>query len=547
VVSALGAAVRNENVRRVELAWGAWIATEWAYFVALGVFAYQQGGASAVGVAGLVRLLPAAAVTPFAASLGDRFRRERFLLALMLLGSAALAGSAAAAYADSEPLVFALAAVVGLTSTLVRPALQALLPSLARTPAELIASNGATSTIESLGTLIGPFVAGLLVSFASVGLVFGAGAGAVLAAAGLLARVRVEGHIEFDAAGEDGNARRMVEDGFRVIARTPNARLLIGLISAQAFVRGCLNVLIVVAAFRLLHGSASYVGYLTAAIGAGGLVGAFGAMGLDGRRLAVPFGLALVFWGLPIALIAPRPYFGAAMFLLAIVGAANSVEDVAVFTLLQRIVPDELLTRVLGAVWGLAMGAVAVGSIIAPAVIALIGLRPAFVAVGSILPLLTLLTYRRLVDIDRTVAPPPPELELVDHVPMFAPLSLAGKERVAASLVEVSVAAGERVIRAGDAGDRFYIVADGELEIAVDGLRSTAHRADYFGEIALLRDVPRTASVKASTDSRLYALQRDDFLAAVTGHAAAHAAGQAVAEDRLGQSNLHRSRSVTGS
>jgi len=114
VVSALGAAVRNENVRRVELAWGASIAAEWAYFVALGVFAYQQGGASAVGIAGLVRLLPAAVVAPFAASLGDRFRRERFLLALMLLGSAALAGSAAAAYADSELLVFALAAVVGL-------------------------------------------------------------------------------------------------------------------------------------------------------------------------------------------------------------------------------------------------------------------------------------------------------------------------------------------------------------------------------------------------------------------------------------------------
>src|SRR5207248_2501340 len=163
----------------------------------------------------------------------------------------------------------------------------------------------------------------------------------------------------------------------------------------------------------LLHGSASDVGYLTAAIGVGGLVGAFGAMALDGRRLAVPFGLALVFWGVPIALIAPRPDFAAAMVLLAIVGAANSVEDVAVFTL----------------------------------------------------------------------------------------LSLAGKERVAASLVQVSVAAGELVIRAGDAGDRFYIVAHGELEIDADGVRSTAHRPDYFGEIALLRDVPRTASVKASTDS----------------------------------------------
>ena len=130
---------------------------------------------------------------------------------------------------------------------------------------------------------------------------------------------------------------------------------MIRLISAQTFVRGCLNVLLVIAAFRLVHGNAADVGYLTTAIGAGGLVGAFGAMTLDGRRLAVPFGLALVFWGVPIMLIAPKPYFGAAVVLLAIVGAANSVEDVAVFTLLQRIVPDELLTRVLGVVWGLAM------------------------------------------------------------------------------------------------------------------------------------------------------------------------------------------------
>ena len=530
IVSALGAAVRNKNVRRVELAWGGSIAAEWAHFVALGVFAYNAGGATGVGIAGLVRLLPAAAVAPFAASLGDRFRRERFLLALALVASGALGGSAAAAYAGSRVLVFAFAAVVGLCTTLIRPALQALLPSLARTPEELIASNGATSTIESLGTLVGPVVAGVLVSFADVGLVFAVGAGTLLVAAALLARVEVEGRIELPS---ERGAREMVAGGFRAIVSTPNARLVIGLIAAQAFVRGCLNVLIVVAVFRVLHGSDSQVGYLTAAIGVGGLLGAFGAMGLGGRRLAVPFGLALVFWGLPIALIAPRPYLSLALVLLAIVGAANSVEDVAVFTLLQRLVPDEFLTRVLGVTWGLAMGAVAIGSIFAPAVVSLIGPRPAFVVVGCILPLLTLVTYRRLNEIDRTAATPPPELELVERVPMFAPLSLAGKERVAASLVPLSVAAGERVIRAGEAGDRFYIVSEGELDIDADGRHSTAHRADYFGEIALLRDVPRTASVTASVDSQLYALTRDDFLAAVTGHAAAHAAGERVAEQRL--------------
>jgi len=335
VVSALGAAVRNDNVRRVELAWGAAIAAEWAHFVALGVFAYEEGGTAAVGIAGLVRLLPAAAVAPFAASLGDRFRRERFLLALTLVGSGALAASAAAAFAGEPVLVFGFAALVGVSSTLIRPALQALLPSLARTPEELIASNAATSTVESVGTLAGPLFAGVLASLADVGVVFVGGAGVLLAAAALLARVKVEGRVNLTAAAEHQTARRTIWAGFQAIARAARPRLLVGLAAAQAFVRGCLNVLIVVTVFRVLHGGAAEVGYLTAAMGIGGLVGAFGAMTLEGRRLAVAFGLALVFWGVPIALIAPRPYLAAAMVLLAVVGAANSVEDVALFTLLS--------------------------------------------------------------------------------------------------------------------------------------------------------------------------------------------------------------------
>jgi MFS family permease len=535
LVRALQAAIRNKNVRRVELAWGAAIAAEWAHFVALGVFAYQQGGTAAVGVAGLVRLLPAALVAPFAASLGDRFRRERFLLTLTLMGAIALAASAAAALANDRALVFALASVVGLTSTLTRPALQALLPSLARTPEELIASNGATSTVESVGTLIGPALAGALVSVADVASVFIFGAILLSAGAVLLARVNVESRVRLTADVDGESLRRMMTDGFRAVVRAPRARLVVGLIVAQTFVRGCLNVLIVVAAFQVFDGGAAQVGYLTAAVGAGGLIGALGAMTLGGRRLAVPFGLSLVFWGVPIALMAPRPYFAAAIVLLAIVGAANSVEDVAVFTLLQRLVPNEMLTRVLGLVWGLAMGGVAIGSLAAPVVVSAIGPRPAFLLVGSILPLLALLTYPKLVEIDRTIAPTP-ELELIGQVPMFAPLSIATKEQVAGRLLPVSVPAGEVVIRAGDLGDHFYIVSDGELDIHAGGRHTTAHAADYFGEIALLHDVPRTATVKATVDSKLYALRRTDFLSAVTGHSAARAAGEAIAETRLTRS-----------
>jgi hypothetical protein len=271
---------------------------------------------------------------------------------------------------------------------------------------------------------------------------------------------------------------------------------------------------------------------MTAALGVGGLIGAIGAVALGGRRLAVPFGIALVFWGLPIALMGPLPDLAFALLMLAVVGAANSVEDVAAFTLLQRLIPDRILTRVFGVVWSLAMGGVAIGSIAAPALVEAVGPRQAFVAVGAILPLLTLATYRKLADIDRDAAPVP-ELEFVQRVPMFQPLSVAAKERVAANLMSQSVEAGEVVIRAGERGDRFYIIGDGAFEITAEGLRTTADQGDYFGEIALLRDVPRTATVTALADSRVYVLQRDDFLAAVTGHAAARAAAHRVAEERL--------------
>jgi MFS family permease len=530
-LAALGAALRNENIRRVEVAWGAAIAAEWAHFVALGIFAYEHGGAASVGLAGLVRLLPAGILAPFAASFGDRFRRERFLLCLALVGAGALAGSTVAASANNKPLVFVLAAVVGIASTLFRPALQALLPLLARTPQELIASNGATSTVESIGALVGPLLTGVLVTVADVALVFAVGAGAFVAAAVLLAGVEVEGRFELEDVSVAGT-RELLTAGWRAITGAPRTRLVVVLTCAQTFVRGCLNVLIVVAAYRILDAGAAAVGYMTAAIGIGGLIGAVGAIRLEASKLAAWFGIALVFWGAPIVLMAPRPYLGVVLVLLAIVGAANSVEDVAVFTLLQRIVPDEILTRVLGAVWGLAMGCVALGSIAAPALVELVGPRAAFVVIGSILPLLTLLVYRRLVEID-SVLEPPRELELIEGVPMFAPLSVAAKERIAGRLVPLTVSQDDVVLRAGEAGDRFYIVADGELDIDADGRHVTAHRADYFGEIALLREVPRTATVTALVDSNLYALQRNDFLAAVTGHSAARAAGETVTAARL--------------
>src|SRR5439155_1606771 len=220
-----------------------------------------------------------------ASSLGDRFHRERFMLAISLAGTVALAATAVAYFAGkSEPAIFALAAVVGVTSTLFRPALQAILPSLATTPEELIASNGATSTIESIGTLAGPLLAGALVTLANPGLVFAVAAAALLASALLLALVHVEGRIE-PAHTDFG-----VLEGARAVLHSPKPRLIVGLLAAQGFVRGCLNVLVVVLVFKELHTNGGAVGYLTAALGVGGPAGAppvVSALGAQGALIAV--------------------------------------------------------------------------------------------------------------------------------------------------------------------------------------------------------------------------------------------------------------------
>src|SRR5437763_2425898 len=526
-LAAAALASRNENVRRVELAWAAAITAEWAYFVALGVFAYHAGGASAVGLAGLIRLLPAGLVAPSAASLGDRIPRERLLVGAALLGSVAYAGSAVAAFAGSEAGVYACAAFVGISSTLIRPTLQARLPSLTPSPEEQVAANAATSTVESLGTLVGPLVAGVLVEQARVGVTFAVAAAALAVGVVLLLRVHTQGPAAGRAASRGGPV-----SAWRTVVQHPGAPVVVMLMVAQAFVRGCLNVLIVVAAFRLLDGGGGTVGVLTAAIGAGGVIGAIVSSTYHGDRLARVFALSLVGWGLPIALVAPSPQLLAALLLLGIVGAANSVEDVSGFTLLQRAIRDDALSGVLGLIWGAAMGALALGSIATPLLVRELGARSAFVLVGFMLPVLTIAGFRRMRALDDLAAPTRQQL-LVDVVPMFAPLSLAARARLATKLLPIDVPAGETIVRAGEVGDRFYLVDSGTVRIGLQEGEKESGAGDYFGEIALLRDVPRTATVTAAAATRLYALERADFLAAVTGHTLAEAAAQGVVGERL--------------
>ena len=327
-------------------------------------------------------------------------------------------------------------------------------------------------------------------------------------------------------------------EGFRAIGRDKRLQLVIGLFSAQTLVNGAMSVLLAVSALQLLHIGAGGVGYLNSAVGVGGLLGAvFSLMLVGRRRLAGMFGLAVAGTGGPMIFIAPHPSTAIAFAAFALIGVSNIIEDVAGFTLLQRTIPPEVLARVFGVVNSLFFATVAAGAILAPGLVHLIGVRWSLVAVGGVLPVLSIATRIPLVRLDDAAADPRPELELLRRIPIFSPLSPPVLEGLAARLNLVRVSAGEEIVRQGDPGDRFYVIASGEVEVSVDDRpQATQGPGEHFGEIALLRDVPRTATVTARTDAELYALERDDFLAAVTGHSASAEAAEAVVGARLGVS-----------
>ena len=323
--------------------------------------------------------------------------------------------------------------------------------------------------------------------------------------------------------------------GYGTVARDARLRLVIGLYGAQTLVAGALNVLIVVAALELLDLGKAGIGYLNSAVGVGGLLGGFAALTLIGRsRLASDFGAGLIVLGLPIALIGVFPETAAALLLLGIVGVGTTIVDVAGVTLLQREVSDDVLTRVMGVVQSVFVGTLGIGAVLAPLLISVLGVRGSLIATGLLLPALAVLAWRPLRGIDATVAAPPRSLELLRRIPIFAPLPSPTVEQLAAHVVPLNVKAGEVVIRQGETGDRFYVVARGRLEVEVDGKPGEVlAEGDSFGEIALLRDVPRTATVRAQSDAELLALDRDEFLGAVTGSAESAEAAHAVAAARL--------------
>ena len=544
----------NKNLRRMQLAFAGSLVGNWAYATAVAVWAYGVGGAKAVGIFTAVRLALMAVTSPLAATLADRYSRKLVMMAADIYCAVLVTAAAICLYLGSPPWpVFVLATLTSLGGSPFRAAQASLTPALANTPEELTASNGTASTLESLAIFVGPAIAATMLSFASVPTVFLFNALSFLWSVLMVSGIKVaraernDQPIYPDDAGDTGDTAEEAEDpvkesfltetsaGFRTIWRDKDLLISVVQGSAQTVVAGASAVFPLVMAVEILEVGPKGVGWLDSMSGIAAVVGGIWAISRASKhKLAQDMTLGVVLWSIPLLLVTIWPSPWAAFAAMAVLGFANPLVDVNLFTIVQRLTPDEVLGRVFGALEACLIATMAIGAAITPLLLHWFGLRTTLAILGLGISAVALTGLPRMRRLDHRLVPPE-GLSLLNAVPMFGPLNAVVLESLARSLVRVDVPAGQVIIRVGDESDRFYVIESGEVEVTAADGRVLRHEGpgDHFGEIGLLHDVPRTATITALQETVLLALSREEFLDAVTGQGEARRLAEDVISRRL--------------
>ena len=528
-------AAPSKSIWRAQLSFGAMWASESAFVVGLAVLAFRDGGVGAVGIVTGVRMAAAALLAPFLATVADRVRRERVLCGVGLVRAATLGAAAVVAAAGGPTtLTYSLAVVATVALSLYRPTHSALLPALCSSPQQLTRANAVRGMLDSSATLCGPAAAAVLLAVSGPAAVFAACAGASLL--GGLAVARLSYDAPPRSAASERAGHEMLQ-GFATIAAHRGLALITALGVVQTFVRGCLTVFVVVVAIDLLGSGDPGVGVLTAAIGAGGILGSFVAFALVGRgRLAAWFGLGVALFGAPLVVIGAAPQQAATILLLAVVGIGNALIDVGGFTLLARLADERVLARMFAGFEAILTLGVAAGGLVTPLVVEQLGTRAALVTIGLLAPLAVGGSWRALRHLDAEVRVRDEDIETMRAIRMLGALPVATIEQLAGQLEHAEFDPRQTVFHQGDPGEYFYVLRAGRAEVVLDGhVVKTLGAGECFGEIALLRDQPRSATVRASADAplRVSRLRRSTYLTAVTGYPVAAAAGEDLVASRL--------------
>lgn len=495
------------------------VVTEWASAVAVLVYAFDRGGARATGLASLAVLAPQLLGAPVAAALASRWSPQQLRvagLAVQALGFA-LAAGAAAAEAPVPVVVAAAVVALGALSTL-RPTGAVLLPAAVRSADELTVGNLWVSHAEGVSALAGPLTATLLLAAGGPAAAL-AGCAVLVGVALLLSVVAVA---PGPPAAVDEVAWRpgpVLAGALHTIRERPRTVGVLAVIAARSAVVGALDVILVVLALDELGLEGSGAGLLSTLVGAGAVASTVVATVLVRRGRVAPWlaiGLALA----ATACVALGSFtaLAVAVLVLPVLGLTAALLFGLGGLLLQRSADPRALGSLFAMVELVGGLGLLVGSGLAQVLIALADVQVALLGLAAVLGLVLVAVGRAVWRVDADADVPVVEMTVLHALPMFSPLPPIELEAVARVAEPVAVAAGEVVIRQGDAGDRFYAVVDGAFAIDRDGSRvRVARRGSCFGEVALLADVTRTATVTALEAGSLLAVGRLPFVAAVTG------------------------------
>ena len=525
--------MESPDLRRLALAYVVFVIADLSTYIAILVYAYERGGTGAVAFVAAIQLAPSALIAPLAATAGDRHGPAVLLRRRYLALGLSCAAGAAVLLADGPPaLAYVAAALISVTVAATRPLHRSLLPEVADGPEDLTAANAVLSSAEGIGSLVAPLMAGLVLALMSVGAVF-AIAAALLAPAGL-GLATLHHHHRPALTRSPGSARSELRDGVRVLRQGPGARAALGSIVAINVAMGAARVLVVPLAVDTLDVGDAAVGWLSAGLGAGMVLGGVAAGLLAGRaQLSRWVAQGLVVWGAVLATVGYAPDLAAAVLVLVVAATGAAVADLATRTLLQRLVPGPLLTRALGLAEAVFIGSTFVGAVIAAPLDSLFTVPEAFAIVGAATVVAALVSGWVLSRAERGTTSPERQLGLLRLVPITRALDPATMEGLALRLERVGVDAGQRVITEGEIGDRFYIVERGVFGVRRGGgSLAELGPGDFFGEVALLLDEPRNATVEARTAGELWTLERADFIEALTGTPQAHGVASGIVAER---------------
>lgn len=498
---------------------------DWLYNVAMVVFIYESTHSAAwLGAAAFARLLPYVLLGSLAGTLADRFDKRRLMIGADVFRAGCMGLLAAdVAFIGSPVLAVAIACANNCASSVFNPAAAALTPRLVGEE-DLAAANAVNSTIESGAVVVGPAIGSVLVLLGTGPLGFALNALTFLFSATVL--LTIDAHVPPVQVRPEGGVLHQMVDGLRALRQAPTALALLSYEFGVSFLFGTSTVFFILIARQFLHAGSQGFGYLMAAMGLGGvLMAPVATRLLDRKHQILVLAVGPAVGGAAVAVLGITHSLPVALVASAVFGGSNTLVDVIALTLLQRSASPRLVGRIFGVAFTAFLVSILAGTAVEAPLIAIFGLGNAVLITGSVVAVLALVSIPRVLGFERALEARRVQLaplaDLLQGLRIFEGASRPSLEMLAANMSEVSVPAGVRLINQGDQVDYFYVVRDGSLEVTRREADGTEHVVghlgpnEYFGEIGLLQDGVRTASVITTSASDLYRVTGDQFLDAV--------------------------------